>query len=229
MTDVSQPSSAVGGNANTGEDDGAAALIPRLYPILVPSRIGSGTLNEVLEFAQELTAGGATLIQLREKHASSREILRLARELRRVFPLSVRLIVNDRADLALAAWANGVHLGQDDLPAKAARRIIGTGRLLGVSTHNPEQLRAGDESPADYLAIGPVFSTLSKENPDPIIGLKGVAAARALTQKPLVAIGGITLENCQSVIAAGADSVAVISDLVPDPRKRTSDFLMKMR
>ncbi|HWC18074.1 MAG TPA: thiamine phosphate synthase [Terriglobales bacterium] len=204
-------------------------VFPRLYPILVPARIGSGALDQVLEFARELVAGGATLIQLREKHACSREILRLARELRRALPAEVRLILNDRADLALAASLDGVHVGQDDLSPEAARRIIGTGRLLGVSTHNPEQLRAANESAADYLAIGPVFPTLSKENPDPIIGLDGVKAARALTEKPLVAIGGITLENCHLVISAGADSVAVISDLMPDPRKRTSDFLIKMR
>ena len=203
--------------------------IPRLYPILVPSRIGKGGLQEVLDFATELAAGGATLIQVREKHASSREILRLARELRRVLPENVRLILNDRADLCVAAGMNGVHVGQDDLPSEAARRIVGSKRILGVSTHNPEQVKAGDESSADYVAIGPVFSTTSKDNPDPVIGLEGVKRARAFTHKLLVAIGGITLENCRAVIDAGADSVAVISDLLPDPRKRTAAFLQKMR
>ena len=203
--------------------------MPRLYPILVPTRIGKGGLREIVEFANEVTAGGATLIQLREKHASAREVLRIARELRRVFPESIRLIVNDRADLCVASGANGVHLGQDDVPPETARKIIGSQRIVGVSTHNPEQVNAGDESSADYVAIGPVFSTISKDNPDPVIGLAGVRRARALTQKPLVAIGGITLENCQSVIEAGADSVAVISDLLADPRKRTAAFLEKMR
>lgn len=203
--------------------------IPRLYPILVPSRVGKGTLREILDFATELAQGGATLIQLREKHASSREILRLARELRRVLPESVRLILNDRADLCVASGVNGVHVGQDDLPPTAARRIVGSERIVGLSTHNPEQVKAGDESAADYVAVGPVFSTISKENPDPVIGLEGVKRARALTEKPLVAIGGITLENCRAVIDAGADSVAVITDLVPDPRKRTSAFLLKLR
>ena len=203
--------------------------IPRLYPILVPSRIGNGKLGEVLDFATELAQGGATLIQLREKHASSREILRLARELRRIFPESVRLILNDRADLCVASGANGVHVGQDDLPPEAARKIIGSERIVGVSTHNPEQVKTGDESAADYVAVGPVFSTVSKDHPDPVIGLQGVKRARALTQKPVVAIGGITLENCRLVIEAGADSVAVISDLLPDPRKRTAAFLLKMR
>lgn len=186
-------------------------------------------MREVLEFGRQLAAGGATLIQLREKRACSREILQLARELRRILPLEVRLIVNDRADLAVAAGLEGAHVGQDDLPPEAARRIIGSGRLLGVSTHNSEQVRVANESSADYLAIGPVFSTLSKEHPDPLIGLEGVKQARALTDKPLVAIGGITLAKCQSVIAAGADSVAIITDLLRDPHKRTADFLLKMR
>lgn len=186
-------------------------------------------MTEIVEFATELTAGGATLIQLREKHASSREILRLARELRRVLPQNVRLILNDRADLCVAAGADGVHVGQDDLSPDATRRIVGPERIVGVSTHNPEQVNSADQSAADYVAVGPVFNTSSKENPDPVIGLEGVKRARALTQKPLVAIGGITIENCRSVIEAGADSVAVISELLPDPRKRTAAFLEKMR
>jgi thiamine-phosphate pyrophosphorylase len=205
------------------------ASIPHLYPILVPTRIGKGGVREIVEFAQEIIAGGAALIQLREKHASAREVLRIARELRRVLPENIRLIVNDRADLCVASGADGVHVGQDDLPPEAARQIIGSQRIVGVSTHNPEQVKAGDESSADYVAIGPVFSTISKGNPDPVIGLEGVKRARALTQKPLVAIGGITIENCRSVIEAGADSVAVIGDLISDPRKRTAAFLQKMR
>ena len=207
----------------------ARTSIPRLYPILVPSRVGKGTLPEILDFATELAQGGATLIQLREKHASSREILRLARELRRVLPESVQLILNDRADLCVASGVNGVHVGQDDLPPEAARRIVGSERIVGLSTHNPEQIKAGDESAADYVAVGPVFSTSSKENPDPVIGLEGVKRARGLTKKPLVAIGGITFEDCRAVIDAGADSVAVITDLLPDPRKRTTAFLLKLR
>ena len=210
-------------------DNSRDQTIPRLYPILVPSRIGNASLQEVSDFARELTAGGARLIQLREKQACSREILRLARELRRVLPSDVRLILNDRADLAIAAGMDGVHVGQDDLPADAARKIIGSRRVLGVSTHHPEQVKLADHSPADYVAIGPVFSTISKQNPDPVIGLEGVRRARRLTQKPLVAIGGISLENCRSVLAAGADSVAVISELLPDPGKRTAEFLLKMR
>lgn len=203
--------------------------IPILHPILDPSRLSAPDLASVSTFALELVAGGATLIQLREKHASAREILRLARELRRILPKKVRLILNDRADLAVAASCDGVHVGQDDLPPEAARRIIGSKRVLGVSTHNPEQVKIADQTSANYIAIGPVFPTASKENSDPVVGLEGVRLARQLTTKPLVAIGGITLQNCQSVIEAGADSVAVIGELLDDPRKRTAQFLAELR
>jgi thiamine-phosphate pyrophosphorylase len=145
-----------------------------------------------------------------------------------MLPNEITLILNDRADLTIAADVSGVHLGQDDLPPEAARRIIGKQRILGVSTHNLEQLVVAQQTSANYLAVGPVFPTTSKENPDPTIGLGGVQQARANTRKPLVAIGGITLQNCQSVIEAGADSVAVIGELLSDPRKVTAQFLLKM-
>jgi thiamine-phosphate pyrophosphorylase len=140
----------------------------------------------------------------------------------------ITLILNDRADLTIAADASGVHLGQDDLPPEAARRIIGDERILGVSTHNLEQLAVAQQTSANYLAVGPVFPTTSKEHPDPTIGLEGVRQARVDTRRPLVAIGGITLQNCQSVIEAGANSVAVIGELLSDPRKVTEQFLLKM-
>lgn len=152
-----------------------------------------------------------------------------ARTVRKRLGNSVTLIMNDRADLGLAAEFDGVHVGQDDLPPECVRRIIGADRLLGVSTHNPEQLREADLTSADYLAIGPVFVTSSKLNPDPVVGLEGVRRARALTRKPLVAIGGITRINAASVIAAGADSVAVISDLLRDPRKSAEEFFRILR
>ena len=155
--------------------------------------------------------------------------MRLARELRRALPNEVRLILNDRADLALAANADGIHVGQDDLPPDAVRKIIGPSRLLGVSTHNPQQVGIADQTNADYVAIGPVFATLSKDKLDPLIGLEGVRQARALTKKPLVAIGGITLENCRSVINSGADSVAVIGAILENPGKTTEQFLLQMR
>jgi thiamine-phosphate pyrophosphorylase len=132
--------------------------------------------------------------------------------------------MNDRADLCLAAGFDGVHVGQEDLSPEGARRVIGLDLILGVSTHNPEQLREADWSFVDYIAFGPVFATSSKENPDPVVGISGVRQARALTSKPLVAIGGITRQNARSVIDAGADSVAVISDLLPDARKSAEEF-----
>ena len=140
-------------------------------------------------------------------------------------PHDLRLIMNDRADLCLAAEFDGVHVGQDDLLPESVRKIIGTSRWMGVSTHNPEQLAEADHTSADYIAIGPVFTTASKANPDPMVGLDGVRRARSLTLKPLVAIGGITRSNCRSVIEAGADSVAVISDLVREPSKSVEEFL----
>ncbi len=137
---------------------------------------------------------------------------------------AIKLIMNDRADLCLAAGFDGVHVGQDDLSPAGVRAVIGDRLWMGVSTHNPEQLAEADKTSANYLAIGPVFATQSKANPDPVIGLDGVRQARALTRKPLVAIGGITRGNCRSVIEAGADAVAVISDLIRDPRKSAEEF-----
>jgi thiamine-phosphate pyrophosphorylase len=142
----------------------------------------------------------------------------------------VRLIMNDRADLCLAADFDGVHVGQQDLSPESARKIIGWGeqgnvRWLGISTHNPEQVGEADQTSADYVAIGPVFATASKANPDPVVGLEGVGRARQLTRKPLVAIGGVTRSNARSLIDAGADSVAVISDLLRDPGKSAEEFL----
>jgi len=127
--------------------------------------------------------------------------------------------------LCVAADFDGVHVGQDDLSPESVRNIIGRERLVGISTHNPEQVKRADRSPADYIAIGPVFETASKANPDPVLGLAGVARARKLTPKPLVAIGGIRRQNSRAVIEAGADSVAVISDLVRQPAKSFEEFL----
>jgi len=137
--------------------------------------------------------------------------------------------MNDRADLCLAAEFDGVHVGQEDVSAESVRGIIGAGRWLGVSTHNPAQMVEADRSSADYVAIGPIFSTSSKEKADPVVGLEGVRRARGLTRKPLVAIGGITRENAAAVIAAGADSVAVISDLLREPRKSAEEFFRILR
>jgi len=197
--------------------------LPRLYAILDSSCFPrSGTL---LAAAKALSTAGVTLLQYRNKSGNAREILQGAQQLRRTLGSSVRLIMDDRADLALAADCDGVHVGQDDLSAEGARIVIGPKLWLGVSTHNPAQVGEAEQTSADYLAVGPVFATASKANPDPVIGLEGIRRARALTRKPLVAIGGITRRNCRSALDAGADSVAVISDLVREPRKSAEEFL----
>jgi thiamine-phosphate pyrophosphorylase len=175
--------------------------------------------------AEDLAAAGVNLIQYRDKTSTVRQMLDHARELKRRLGNSVKLIMNDRADLALVAGFDGVHVGQDDLSPEGVRKVIGDKLWLGVSTHNPEQVRGADQTSADYIAVGPVFTTGSKANPDPVIGLEGVRRARELTQKPLVAIGGITRANCRSVIDAGANSVAVISDLLREPGKSAEAFL----
>ncbi|MGH9511242.1 MAG: thiamine phosphate synthase [Terriglobales bacterium] len=214
----------------------------RFYPILdvaqfqdfdgetgVPPVMSAGdarrSIERLVAVAEEMVAGGAALLQYRNKSGNAREMLDHARELKRLIGKSAQLVMNDRADLCVAAGFDGVHLGQHDLSPAGARRVIGPNLLLGISTHNPQQVAAADKTSADYIAIGPVFVTASKANPDPVIGLEGVRDARRLTGKPLVAIGGITRANCRSVIDAGADSVAVISDLILEPRKSVEEFL----
>jgi thiamine-phosphate pyrophosphorylase len=196
---------------------------PRLYPILDAACFSDAA--EMFAAAEEFAAAGITLLQYRNKSGNARLMLDEACELRTRLGADVKLIMNDRADLCLAADFDGLHVGQDDLSAESARRIIGPTRWLGASTHNAEQLSEADKTSADYLAIGPVFATSSKGNPDPVVGLEGIRRARELTHKPLVAIGGITRANAFSVIEAGADSVAVISDLLRDPRKSAEEFL----
>lgn len=194
--------------------------IPRLYAI-----VDAAHENTVLDAAAQLAAGGVTLLQYRNKSGSAREILDQVLEIKRLLGSAVKLIMNDRADLCAAAGFDGLHLGQDDLSLESARRVIGGKYWIGKSTHNPQQVAAADQTSADYIAVGPVFFTSGKMNPDPVIGLEGVRAARRLTSKPLVAIGGINRANCRSVIDAGADSVAVISDLIREPRKSVEEFL----
>ena len=206
---------------------------PSFYPIidLVCFASHSDRVLAASRFAEELLVGGATLIQLRDKSSDLRRFLSCARELRRLTARRAKLIINDRADLCLSSGADGVHLGQDDLSPAAARSIFREDQKLwvGYSTHNLSQVREADSLPVDYIAVGPVFATASKENPDPVIGLEGVRAARAATSKPLVAIGGITRENCLQVKEAGADSMAVISDLLESPAKAVEAFLRILR
>lgn len=186
--------------------------LPRLYPLTDARLSGLSHAEQVARFAD----GGATLVQLREKHLAPREFCREAEAAVRVARArGVRLVVNDRADIALAVGADGVHLGQDDLPPEAARELLGPEAVVGYSTHNVEQAARAARLPVSYLAIGPVFATATKENPDPVVGLEGVRRVRAIVGAlPLVAIGGITRENARAVLDAGADSVAVVGALL---------------
>jgi thiamine-phosphate pyrophosphorylase len=199
-------------------------VFPRLYAIIDPTLL---TISE-LDLAESLAGSGVELIQYRNKTASSRQFFEISRQLSSVLgPRGVRLVVNDRPDIALLAGAGGVHVGQDDLTVEDARAICGPDRWVGVSTHTLEQLAAADRTSADYIAFGPIFPTATKENPDPVVGTELLRKARQMTKKPLVAIGGITLERAAEVYRAGADSLAVIRDLirVPNPGVRAREFL----
>jgi thiamine-phosphate pyrophosphorylase len=184
-------------------------------------------------FADGLRAAGISQVQYRDKVGSPQEVLAGAAVLREVFGgADCRLLMNDRADLAVLAGFGGVHVGQEDLSPEDARRVVGATRWVGVSTHTEEQVRLADASCADYVAVGPVFATGTKPDAAAVIGLEGVRRARALTTKPIVAIGGITRGNARGVIDAGADSVAVIGALIADGEsveKVARDFLDVLR
>jgi thiamine-phosphate pyrophosphorylase len=204
-------------------------LFPALYAILDASpEFSSGSALSIAEIALRLSEGGVELFQYRDKRGSGRRIQENSQELcDRLGPNRIRVIVNDRADIAAMTGAGGVHVGQEDLPVEDARKICGAPLWVGVSTHNLEQLRAADATSADYIAVGPVFPTGTKANPDPVVGLEFLRAARRITRKPLVAIGGITVESAGDVYQAGADSIAVIRDLMAasDPAQRAREYL----
>jgi len=188
--------------------------LPRVYAIVDTHALAQRG-RDVLWFAEALLEGGAKLLQYRHKGHYSRAVFETATQLSVLcLRAGAHLVVNDRADIAALLDA-GLHLGQEDLEPALARRVLGDSRCLGFSTHNERQLAAGDLEPVDYLAVGPVFSTASKMNADPVIGLERLASMRRLTSKPLVAIGGITQDQAKAVWRAGADSVAVIGDLMP--------------
>ncbi len=194
--------------------------LPRVYPITDTQISGLSHADQV----RLLADGGATFVQLREKNLPA---LNFYREAQAAAEISgVRIIINDRADVALAVKAAGVHLGQDDLPPEAARTLLGDEAIIGYSTHNIAQAQAAASLPVDYIAIGPIFRTATKANPDPEVGLDGLRAVRnAIGDISLVAIGGITPENAPAVIEAGADSVAVISGLLSgDPAAISARF-----
>jgi len=202
--------------------------LPKLYPILDAGLLAARGIKPQWA-AEQMRAAGVKLLQYRDKAGAPQTVLRNAAVIREVFAgAECRMILNDRADLALLARWDGVHMGQGDLLPGDARRVVGLERWVGVSTHNDEQVRLADLSCADYIAVGPVFATGTKLDAEPVIGLDGVCRARALTSKPIVAIGGITRQNARSVIDAGADSIALISGLfagVEPVEKVARDFL----
>ncbi|MGH9689758.1 MAG: thiamine phosphate synthase [Candidatus Acidiferrales bacterium] len=198
-------------------------MFPPLYAILDRS-----LLSEPLPFARKLAGAGVHLIQFRDKVSPARRVYAETQELMAsLSPGGVRVIVNDRPDIAAMCGAAGVHVGQDDLPVEEARRICPAPAWVGVSTHNLAQLREADRTSADYIAVGPIFPTATKENPDPVVGIDFLREARTLTRKPLVAIGGITIDTAADVFRAGADSVAIIRDLssANDPAARAQEYL----
>ena len=206
-------------------------MLPRFYPILDPEIAARHGIDPIAA-AEQLLEGGARILQFRHKGFFSREVFA---QLERVAELcrnaGARFVVNDRADLA-ALTSAALHLGQDDLTPSSARKVVGTQTLIGFSTHNESQLRAAAAEPADYLALGPIFGTASKQYPDPIVGLDELRRLRPLTDRLLVAIGGITRTNARLALDAGADSVAIIGDLFAEDgnvRTRTEEWVSLTR
>ncbi len=191
-------------------------ILPRVYPILDTATLDRLSFDP-LDAAAALLEGGAGILQFRHKTFWSREIFAQAHQIAALCrEASIPFIINDRADYASLLRA-GLHLGQDDLRPSDARTVVGSDAVLGFSTHNPDQMRAAESEPVDYVAFGPVFPTASKERPDATVGIEGLRTVRTLTARPLVAIGGITRDNAPLCWKAGADSVAVIADLFPAP------------
>ena len=213
--------------------------VPALYPILDSSLFPAERQQRdawLRAVVDDLGAAGVLLLQLRAKGVADEILLLDAATVRDFAGERMRLILNDRVELCRGTRFDGVHLGQTDMPIEAARSRLGSAALLGLSTHTPAQVQAGNATSADYLAIGPVFATQSKADAEPVIGLQGLRAARALTTKPLVAIGGITLANARAARDAGADSVAVIGALFASsgqsggsPGRIARDFLRLFR
>jgi thiamine-phosphate pyrophosphorylase len=214
-------------------------VFPPLYAIIDADLLKTLSLEaREVAFAEMMAESGVELLQYRDKRATSRRLFEVSRTLSAIlskYPSRIastalpgpRFIVNDRSDVALLSGAGGVHVGQHDLGVEEARAIVGADRWVGISTHTIEQIEAADRTSADYIAFGPIFPTATKENPDPVVGLKMLAEARTRTRKPLVAIGGITLARAAETYRAGADSLAVARDLISaaDPRARAKAFL----
>jgi thiamine-phosphate pyrophosphorylase len=195
--------------------------LPRIYPILDTQALENQGLS-LETTAAALLEGGATLVQLRHKSHWSREIYAAAEAVAGLCrQAAAQLIVNDRADFAMLLGA-GLHLGQDDLPPRDARQLLGSAAIIGYSCHSATQISSARVEPVDYVALGPIFATASKRNPDPVVGVDQLRFCRTLLEKPLVAIGGITLENAAGVLRAGADSVAILSGMIPQAASLTA-------
>lgn len=193
-------------------------LLPRLYPILSTDALEQAGLH-FEHTAEAMLEAGVRIIQHRHKGHWGRRLFDQAKWLNQLcLAAGIEFVINDRADIARMLGA-ALHIGQDDLLPADARKVLGPDLILGYSTHNEAQMTRAQSEPIDYLVLGPIFGTASKANPDPVVGLSELARLRPLTPKPLVAIGGITLDNAPSVIAAGADSVAIISGLLSDPNQ----------
>ena len=195
-------------------------MIPAFYPVLDTGLLARWGLP-VADAADAILEAGGRILQFRHKDFFSRQVFEEAERVARLcLDAGALFVINDRADIAMLLDA-ALHLGQDDLPPADARRIV-PARIIGLSTHNGDQLRSADRERVDYLAIGPIFGTTSKQNPDPVVGVDSLRALRTLTRKPLVAIGGITRHTAPAVFQAGADSVAIIGDLYPQPLTKAS-------
>jgi thiamine-phosphate pyrophosphorylase len=198
--------------------------LPRLYTF------ADASFGDPVRLAEALFNAGARIIQVRNKRGSARELLEQVERILSFAPRGAEIIVNDRVDVALISGAGGVHLGQDDVPPVEARRILGPDRKIGFSTHNLEQAMRAEKLPVDYVAVGPIFLTATKERPDAVVGLENLSAICQAIRKPVVAIGGIKLENAEDVLKAGATSVAVISDVLsaPDVASRVQSWIERL-
>lgn len=217
---------------------------PPLYAILSADLLSSPSAEYAAEFAVMLASAGVGIIQYRNKNATARALLEISSRISKALTgTSARFIVNDRADIARLSGANGVHVGQDDLPVDDARAMCNELNLrgdraaspenfwVGVSTHTLEQVSIANATSADYIAIGPIFATTTKQNHEAIVGTEFIRRARQLTAKPLVAIGGITVATAEEVFRAGADCIAVARDLIcaENPAARAAEFLAIVR
>ena len=198
--------------------------LPRLYTF------ADASFGDPVRLAEALFNAGARIIQVRNKRGSARELLEQVERILSFAPRGAEIIVNDRVDVALISGAGGVHLGQDDVPPVEARRILGLDRMIGFSTHNLEQAMRAEKLPVDYVAVGPIFLTATKERPDAVVGLENLSAICQAIRKPVIAIGGIKLENAEDVLKAGAISVAVISDVLsaPDVASRVQSWIERL-